>query len=85
MQQFYDELAASYHLIFADWRGGSMPRQGEALDRLIRAGLGPPPRSVLDCSCGIGTQSIGLALQGYRVRGTDLSPRAVERARREAV
>ena len=39
---------------------------------------------MLDCSCGIGTQAIGLAGQGYRVRGTDVSAGAVERARREA-
>jgi SAM-dependent methyltransferase len=54
------------------------------LDELIRQRKGPPPLSVLDCSCGIGTQAIGLALRGYRVHGTDLSPRAVERARQEA-
>jgi SAM-dependent methyltransferase len=39
---------------------------------------------VLDCACGIGTQAIGLARLGYRVRGTDLSAAAVERARAEA-
>lgn len=39
---------------------------------------------VLDCSCGIGTQAIGLALRGHVVRGTDLSPQSVDRARREA-
>jgi glycine/sarcosine N-methyltransferase len=39
---------------------------------------------VLDCSCGIGTQSIGLALHGHRVLGTDLSPASLARAEREA-
>jgi SAM-dependent methyltransferase len=38
----------------------------------------------LDCSCGIGTQAIGLAALGHRVTGTDISPLAVARARREA-
>ena len=32
---FYDELAADYHLIYADWPG-SVRRQGEVLARLIR-------------------------------------------------
>jgi glycine/sarcosine N-methyltransferase len=80
---FYDQLARDYHLIFADW-SKSIERQGHALDRLIRAHMPPPPLDVLDCSCGIGTQAIGLAGHGYRVHATDLSPAAVERAAHEA-
>jgi SAM-dependent methyltransferase len=76
---FYDELADDYHLIYADW-DASIRRQGEALAALI----GRDRAAVLDCSCGIGTQAIGLALRGYRVTGTDLSPRAAARAAREA-
>lgn len=76
---FYDELADDYHLIYADW-DASVRRQGKALDALI----GKDRASVLDCSCGIGTQAIGLALHGHRVTGTDLSPRAAARAAREA-
>src|ERR687885_2233242 len=82
--RFYDQLAENYHLIYSNWKEGGVPRQGEALDKLIRATIGPPPLGVLDCSCGIGTQAIGLALRGYQVRGSDLSSRAVERARKEA-
>ena len=82
-QRFYDELAPYYHLIFRDWKQ-TVVRQGQALDDLVRLRKVPRPRSVLDCSCGIGTQAIGLALRGYDVHGTDLSPQAVERARREA-
>ncbi|MFJ8593865.1 class I SAM-dependent methyltransferase [Streptomyces sp. NPDC093598] len=76
---FYDELADDYHLIHADW-DASIRRQGNALDALI----GQERAAVLDCSCGIGTQAIGLALHGHRVTGTDLSPRAAARATREA-
>lgn len=39
---------------------------------------------MLDCSCGIGTQSIGLAVFGYNVYGSDLSEKAIERAKIEA-
>ncbi|MER6978784.1 class I SAM-dependent methyltransferase [Streptomyces carpinensis] len=77
--QFYDDLADDYHLIYADWDAG-IRRQGEALHALI----GQDRTAVLDCSCGIGTQAIGLALRGHRVIGTDLSPRAAARAAREA-
>ncbi|MEU3515158.1 class I SAM-dependent methyltransferase [Streptomyces sp. NPDC006654] len=76
---FYDDLADEYHLIYADW-DAAMRRQGDALDGLI----GQDNASVLDCSCGIGTQAIGLALRGHRVTGTDLSVRAAARAAREA-
>ncbi|MFB8032155.1 class I SAM-dependent methyltransferase [Streptomyces sp. NPDC056004] len=76
---FYDELADDYHLIYSDW-DASVRRQGGALDALI----GQDRAAVLDCSCGIGTQAIGLALHGHRVTGTDLSPRAAARAAREA-
>ncbi|MFB7506924.1 class I SAM-dependent methyltransferase [Streptomyces broussonetiae] len=75
---FYDELADDYHLIYSDW-DASIRRQGNALDALI----GQDRAAVLDCSCGIGTQAIGLALRGHRVTGTDLSPRAAARASRE--
>jgi 2-polyprenyl-3-methyl-5-hydroxy-6-metoxy-1,4-benzoquinol methylase len=81
--QFYEQLANDYHLIFADWKRAVL-WQGEVLDKLIRAQMGPPPLSILDCSCGIGTQAIGLAIRGHRVHATDLSPAAVERAEREA-
>lgn len=81
---FYDDLAAHYHLIYGDWRGRAVPHQGEALDAVLRSALGPGPFAVLDCACGIGTQAIGLALRGHRVHATDLSPRAVARAAREA-
>ena len=80
---FYDRLADDYHLLFGDW-DRSVRRQGEVLDRLIAERTGPPPTRVLDCSCGIGTQAIGLAERGYTVHGTDLSAAAVERAGREA-
>ncbi|WP_425825424.1 class I SAM-dependent methyltransferase [Streptomyces fractus] len=77
--RFYDELADDYHLIYPDW-DVSLRRQGAALDAVI----GRDGAEVLDCSCGIGTQAIGLALHGHRVTGTDLSPRATARAAREA-
>ncbi len=80
---FYDELAPEYHLIYEDWNT-SIDHQGVAIDRLIRSRL-PDAQSVLDCSCGIGTQALGLASRGYKVLGTDVSERALDRARLEAI
>ena len=80
---FYEGLAADYHLVYGDRWDEAVARQGAVLERLIRR-THPDARDVLDCSCGIGTQAIGLALRGFRVRGTDISPRSIERARAEA-
>lgn len=82
VRDFYNGLASDYHLVYADW-DVAVERQGAALDRLIRASH-MNPVDILDCSCGIGTQAIGLARRGYRVQGTDISERALERARVEA-
>jgi len=81
--EFYDGLAPDYHLVYADRWDEAVEGQGAALDRLIRDAR-PHARDVLDCSCGIGTQAIGLARRGYRVHGTDVSERSIERARAEA-
>ena len=81
---FYDALADDYELVYAGRWDQAVAFQGEVLDRLIVASLGPGAKEVLDCSCGIGTQALGLAVRGHRVLGTDISERAIERARREA-
>jgi SAM-dependent methyltransferase len=60
-----------------------MERQATMLDSVIREAWGKVS-TVLDVSCGIGTQAIGLAKLGYIVTGSDLSPEEVERAIREA-
>jgi SAM-dependent methyltransferase len=79
VQAFYDNLAASYHFIFVDWQQ-AVQRQASILRTFLEKQGASPPQSVLDCTCGIGTQAIALATQGYRVHGTDLSPKAIEQA-----
>jgi len=83
ISEFYDELSAHYHLVYADW-DEAVARHGQVIDDLIRKLLGPGSKRVLDAACGIGTQAIGLALHGHQVTGTDLSPAAVARAQQEA-
>jgi glycine/sarcosine N-methyltransferase len=82
-RQFYDALADRYDLIYSDWRA-SIRRQGAEVGKLISDLRGEGHHSVLDCSCGIGTQAIGLALEGYTVHATDISTKAVQRAAEEA-
>jgi 2-polyprenyl-3-methyl-5-hydroxy-6-metoxy-1,4-benzoquinol methylase len=81
---FYDAFASDYDLVYGGRWEEAVAKQGRTLDRLITSSLGAGKRHVLDCSCGIGTQAIGLAMCGHRVHGTDISARAIERARREA-
>lgn len=80
---FYDPLAAYYHLIFEDWNA-SIERQARSLHALLTSHLGGGSLRILDCACGIGTQALGLAARGHDVVASDLSPRAIERATREA-
>lgn len=82
--RFYDEFAPHYHLIFENWEA-SMTRQAAAISSILQqeSGIRRGAR-VLDCACGIGTQSLGLAKLGYHVTGSDLSAGAVRRARAEA-
>jgi SAM-dependent methyltransferase len=80
--EFYDDLADSYHLIFADW-DATIDRQARFITDLLRD-RSVTSGSVLDASCGIGTQAIGLARAGFAVTATDISPASVERCAREA-
>lgn len=82
---FYDGLSEDYHMIFNDW-DKSIKWHAQIIDRFIHYYCSKPREevSLLDCSCGIGTQAIGLALLGYSVHGSDLSTKAVDRAKREA-
>ena len=80
----YDELADHYHLIFENWEL-SMERQATVLDSILRRNCDLTAKArILDCACGIGTQSLGLAKLGFQVTGCDVSSRAIERARAEA-
>jgi SAM-dependent methyltransferase len=80
---FYDDLAEHYHLIFEDW-SRSIERQANVLSPLLEDKIATTPLKILDCACGIGTQTLGLAQRGHTVVATDLSEPAVRRAAREA-
>jgi glycine/sarcosine N-methyltransferase len=80
---FYDDFAGDYHLLFEDWEA-SMKRQAAAIAAILERECPAGGKTVLDCACGIGTQSLGLAKLGFRIAGADVSAGAIERARSEA-
>jgi SAM-dependent methyltransferase len=83
MSDFYDRMADLYHLIFPNW-DESIERQAGQLTRIIRNRWGASVQTLLDASCGIGTQALGLAQRGFLVTASDLSAGAIARAQAEA-
>lgn len=82
-QTFYDALAPRYARLFLDWQATTR-EQAALLDRLFSdAGFDRRAR-ILDCACGIGTQTLGLAALGYDVAGSDVSPGALAEAEKRA-
>src|SRR5687767_14309020 len=79
---FYDDLAPYYHLIYGDWEE-AIKRQGTALSTLLSEAGVTKDDLVLDAASGIGTQTLGLLKQGYRVTASDISPGAIARLRAE--
>jgi SAM-dependent methyltransferase len=79
---FYDELAPYFHLLYGDWERAIL-KQGAALASLLAEfGVNAGDR-VLDAACGIGTQTLGLAMLGFEVTASDISAGELERLRVE--
>jgi 2-polyprenyl-3-methyl-5-hydroxy-6-metoxy-1,4-benzoquinol methylase len=83
IQTFYDNLAESYDKLFLDWHA-TTKEQAILLDKLFREAGFDPSAKVLDCACGIGTQSISLAALGYHITGSDISTGELAEAKKRA-
>ena len=84
VKECYDQLADHYHLIFENW-DVSIARQAAVVGALLRREChGEKVIRILDCACGIGTQTLGLLELGFTVTGCDVSTRAISRAKAEA-
>jgi glycine/sarcosine N-methyltransferase len=79
----YDDWAEDYEAMHADW-AATIRRHGSLLAEALEERGVVPPATVLDCTCGTGTQAIGLSLNGYAVSGADISARELELARSTA-
>lgn len=83
VKKFYDDISKYYHLIYSNW-DKSIHNQGKMISNVIVSNWGKSKLDILDCTCGIGTQSLGLAMLGYKLTSSDLSDRAINRAKAEA-
>ena len=82
-QTFYDHMASQYDKLFLDWKA-TTHEQAVILDRIFCDNGFDSSASVLDCACGIGTQSIGLASLGYHITASDISEGELAEARKRA-
>ena len=82
-QTFYDNLASQYDKLFLDWQATTQ-EQAHILDRIFTANGFDKSANILDCACGIGTQTIGLAAIGYNVTGSDISDGEIAEAKERA-
>ena len=83
IQTFYDNIATQYDKLFSDWQA-TTHEQAALLDRLFCDNGFDRSAKLLDCACGIGTQSIGLAALGYDVTASDISENELAEAKQRA-
>ena len=83
-QEFYDSLARHYSKLFRDIEE-TMKEQAEMFDKIFSENGYDKGAKVLDCACGIGIQTLGLASLGYNMSSSDISSKAMLEAKWEAV
>lgn len=83
IQTFYNNIAAQYDKLFFDWQA-TVAEQAALLDKLFQDNGFNRSARILDCACGIGTQSIGLAELGYDVTASDISEAELAEAKERA-
>lgn len=82
-QSFYNNMAPQYDKLFLDWQA-TTHEQAELLHGIFQKNGFDRHAQILDCACGIGTQSIGLASIGYNVTASDISIVELTEAKKRA-
>lgn len=80
IKDFYNNFADVYPYIFTDWNKTS-EKHPIIIDTLIKKYESYKSQTLLDCTCGIGTQCLGLSKIGYEVFASDISDKELEIAR----
>jgi hypothetical protein len=77
VENFYDEIAPFYHLIFGEWES-SIERQATALDSIIKEFWGAGITTIVDLACG--TEHRRSDWHNWVMITSDLSSSAIRRA-----
>lgn len=77
---FYDDLGTDYYLFTRDW-WADVRAEGNFYAPLLTQ---RHAANIADCTCGPGTQAIGLGMMGFSVSAFDVSHVMIEEARRNA-
>jgi len=83
IKSFYDEMAQKYDMLFKNWLE-TTEIQAKILDGIFAQYGFSRSAKLLDCACGIGTQTIGLAALGYSISASDLSDGELNEAKKHA-
>ena len=83
VQTFYDNMANQYDKLFENWTA-TTHEQAHILNRIFNEYGFDYNAQILDCACGIGTQSIGLAALGYKITASDISDGELKQAKDRA-
>lgn len=76
-------MASHYDKLFLDW-DETTREQAIILNKIFNDNGFDCSAKILDCACGIGTQTIGLAKLGYNVTASDISDVELEEAKKRA-
>jgi|TARA_R110002072_G_scaffold76158_5_gene178938 SAM-dependent methyltransferase len=79
----FDPLADHYHLLYDNWEDACQ-QQGKVISAVLSEELNlPEDAQLLDATCGIGTQVLGLAGRGHSIAMSDQSEVNLRRAQME--
>lgn len=80
---YYDYFADKYHIMLKNWEY-KIETQGKILRTILERFSKLKIATILDCTCGIGIQSLSLAQEGLIVTGSDISQNELDFAINEA-
>ncbi len=80
---YYNYFANIYNIILPDWEA-DIQTEGKIIKKILAKYTTIPIVSILDCMCGIGIQTMSLALEGFQVYGSDISHKEILFAKKEA-
>ncbi len=80
---YYNYFATKYKYILPDWEKDILT-EGPILKNIFKRYAERNVHNVLDCTCGIGVQTISLAKVGLNIVGSDISSKEIDVARKES-